>query len=610
MTLRDLRIQTQLPFWGVKLPTITISPEQRAAAGAEENCDNLAFLTQLCRVGWQAKVAPAIPEDQWEVYKDRVLMEIDVIQTLGFVDYLLMIHGICSFADERQIPRGPGRGSVASSLVAYLIGIADVDPIENGLFFTRFLSKSRAKKTVVDGITYVDGSLVADIDMDFCYYRRHEVIDYVNRRYPGQTAKLLTTSTLTSRILLKDLAKVWLNAPEEQAKEVSGLIEDKNNVPISIEESLFGDLKWQAGDTETGRPPNAKLIEWCEKHPEIRELALSLEGLNSGEGVHASALAIAAMPIRKLIPLKQVTDKEGEKHVATGYDMYDAQELVLKFDILGLKTLSVLNDCGKALGIDWRKIDVHDQCIYDYLRDFKRRYGIFQLETFAQGTAAAKVKPRNFEQLAAVVAIARPGAIAYLQNFADYVNEGKLTSVHPLIDDILQGTGGIAAYQEQFLQMLVKVGLTPDEAEVIRKVVGKKLREKVPEAKAKIAEVCAKNGHPLEIVDLLLKIMEDSGGYSFAKCLAPDTVVERPDGYALLHEIRVGDRVKAYDVAAQRDHYVEVTRTVESESELFEVVLEKGHVVTCSMDHKLLCADGVMRTLELILMEGHAVITE
>lgn len=516
MTLRDLPEQKRLPFSGVLLPTFTVTPDQRVAVGAKPDASNLDFLTQLCRNGWKTKVQGAVSKDQWPVYRDRVTMEIDTISTLGFVDYCLMVADICQFADDQQIPRGPGRGSVAGSLVAYLLNIADVDPIQSGLFFSRFLSKSRAKKILgEDGKTYVDGGLVADIDMDFCFYRRHEVIDYVNRRYPGQTAKLLTTSTLTSRILLKDLAKVYLNAPEDQAKEVSALIEDKNGVPVSIEESLFGDRKWQDGDHEDGKEPNAKLVAWCEQHPEVRDLALQLEGLNSGEGVHASALAIAAMPIRQLIPLKRVVDKEGQEHVATGYDMYDAQELVLKFDILGLKTLSVLNDCGKVLGIDWRRIDVHDPCIYAYLRDFKRRYGIFQLETFAQGTAAAKVKPRNFAELAAVVAIARPGAIAYLGKFAEYVNEGKFTSVHPLIDDILRPTGGIACYQEQLLQMLTRVGVDADYAEQVRKLVGKKLYEKIPEAKAKVAEIAKGNGHPAEVVDLILQIMEDSGRYSF-----------------------------------------------------------------------------------------------
>lgn len=517
MTLRDLQPQTALPFNGVILPAITIPQEQHERAGSAPSSGNLGFLTQLCRNGWKLKVQGKIGNDKLAVYRERVKMELDTIDTLGFTNYMLMVYDICRFADEQGIPRGPGRGSVASSMVAWLINITDVDPIETGLFFTRFLSKSRAKKTVINGVTYMDGGLVADIDMDFCFYRRSEVIAYINLRYPGQTAKLLTTSTLSSKILLKDIVKVYENWGEEQAKEVSGLVGEKAGVPSSITESLFGDEKWQAGDQEDGRPPNEAFVAWTEKYPESRDLALSLEGLNIGEGVHASAIAIAAMPIREIIPLKRVTDKDGESHEATGYDMYDSQELVLKFDILGLKTLSVLKDCASVLNIDWRKIDVHDPCIYAYLRDFKRRYGIFQLETFAQGTAAAKVKPRHFDDLCAVVAIARPGAIAYLSQFVEYVNEGKFTSVHPLIDDILGPTGGVCVFQEQYLAMLVKVGMHPDRAENARKVLGKKLRDKVPEVKAEITEVCRTGGHPPEIVDLLLKIAEDAGGYSFAR---------------------------------------------------------------------------------------------
>jgi DNA polymerase III alpha subunit len=516
MRLRDIKPYSALPFHGVLLPTIDITPEQRAAAGAKEGCSNLEFLTQLCRVGWKAKVAAKVPKEQWPTYRDRMTMEIETIEALGFTNYMLMVWDIIRFADDSGIPHGPGRGSVASSLVSSCLFITDVDPVAEGLFFTRFLSKARSKTTVVDGVTYVDGGLVADIDMDFCFYRRHEVIAYVNRRYPGQTAKLLTTSTFTSKILLKDLVKVYEGGQEDAAKEVSALMEDKAGVPVSVEDSLYGDQKWRDGDQENGREPNARLVAWAEQHPEVRDLALAMEGLNSGEGVHASALAICAMPIHQLIPLKHVTDKEGVVHVATGYDMYDAQELVLKFDILGLKTLSVLHECAKALGMDWRAIDVHHPSIYAYLQDFKRRYGIFQLETFAQGTAAAKVKPRSFEHLCGVVAIARPGAIAYLQQFADYVNEGKYNSIHPLIDDILKPTGGVCVYQEQYLAMLVKVGMHPDRAENARKVLGKKLREKVPEVKAEISEVCTRNQHPPEIVDLLLKIAEDSGGYQFS----------------------------------------------------------------------------------------------
>jgi len=179
--------------------------------------------------------------------------------------------------------------------------------------------------------------------------------------------------------------------------------------------------------------------------------------------------------------------------------------------------LDVVHDACKLIGIDRDKIDVHHPSIYAYLQDFRYRYGVFQLETFAQGNAAAKIAPKDFEQLSALLAIARPGAFAYLDTYNNYLKTGEFKSVHPLIDDILRPTGGVCLFQEQYLAMLVKVGMTAEEAEGARKVLGKKLVDKVPEVKAKIAEVCQKNNHPPEIVDLLLKIAEESGGYSFNK---------------------------------------------------------------------------------------------
>ncbi len=513
MTLSDIKPYVSLPFHGVVLPTYNITAAQRESIGLKQECSALEFMRQLCRAGWREKIAKTIPKDKQSVYLDRMNMELDTIEALGFTNYILMVWDICRFADENKIPRGPGRGSVSSSLVCNLLSITDVDPIENGLFFTRFLSKSRAKTTVVNGVTYVDGGLVADIDMDFCYYRRQEVIDYIGQRYPGQTAKLLTTQLFTSRVLMKDVLKVYEGLQEAQVKEVSDIIQDDTGTPVTVERSMWGDKKWQDGNKESDWPPNERFVEWTKEHAESVEIALNLEGLNHGEGMHASAVAICAMPIKDLMPLQLSSKKE----TVTSYDMYDVQEVALKFDILGLKAVSILEDCGKALGIDWRKIDINDPAIYIQLQDFRLRYGIFQLETWAQGTAAAKVKPKTFDQLSSVLAIARPGAISYLQQFADYVNLGTKKTVHPLIDDILEPTGFVCVYQEQFLQMLVRVGLTPDEAEGIRKIVGKKLKEKIPEAKAKIQEVCKRNGHPIEIVDLLLKIAEESGGYQFAK---------------------------------------------------------------------------------------------
>lgn len=505
MTLRNIQPQTKLPFHGVQLPSIEITEAQRVTAGAKSGCSNFDFLKQLCRNGFKARYTK-LPPDKRKVYGERVTFELDTIEALGFTNYILMVWDICRHADEVGIPRGPGRGSVSSSLACHLVGITELDPIENGLFFTRFLSKARAKSTVVDGITYMDGGLVPDIDMDFDYYRREEIFAYLNTRYAGQTSHTLTTTTMTSKALIMDAVKIYEGGSPEEAQIASDLIDKETGTPEELEDAL----------SEDPDKRNARFSEWAENHKETCEIAMGMANLNRGEGKHASALLIAAMKIRDLMPTQSATDDEGNRHVVSGYDMYSAQEVCLKFDILGLKTLSVIKDVCGLLKIAPQDIDVNHPSIYAYLQDFKNRYGIFQLETFAQGNAAAKVKPRDFSQLAAVLAIARPGAFAYLDQFVKYVNEGVFNSIHPLIDDILKPTGGVCVYQEQFLAMLVRVGLTPDEAEGIRKIVGKKLKEKVPEAKAKIAEVCTRNGHPIEIVDLLLKIAEDSGGYQFA----------------------------------------------------------------------------------------------
>jgi DNA polymerase III alpha subunit len=525
-TLSTLKPYTKLPFGGVVLPQFTVTPEFRVHYGAKSDCTNLELITQLCRNGYKQKVVSHVPKDQQARYAAQVKDELKIINELGFIDYILMVWDICRFADEGEfgqaagtwtpIPRGPGRGSVGSSLVAYLIGITELDPIRNELFFTRFLSKARAKSTVIDGIRYIDGSLVPDIDCDFSYHRRGEVIEYLNRRYPGQTSKLLTTTTFTSKILIKDVLKTYLGANEQEAIDVSDLIEKEYGVPVEIEDSLNGNGDWRESKGEKGTAPNERFVKWSQARPEnmdVCEIGMSLSGLNRGEGQHASAVLISAGPIRDLMPLQLSPDKD----LVSGFDMYSAQEISIKMDILGLRTLDVIDEACRLLKIRRQDINVEDPSIYAYLQDFKHRYGIFQLETFAQGNAAVKVKPQNFEQLSAVLAIARPGAFAYLQQYCDYLHEGKYTSVHPLVDDILKPTGGVCLFQEQYLAMLRKVGMSDERAENARRVLGKKKKEEVPAVIEEITEACKKNGHPEELVSLLVKIAYDSGGYSFNK---------------------------------------------------------------------------------------------
>lgn len=516
MSLADIQPYAKLPFSGVLMPDIVIDPAHRIAAGAPLDCTNAAFLKQLCRVGFKAKLTH-LDADQRRLYGERVTFELDTIEALGFTNYILMVWDICRFADEKGIPRGPGRGSCAGSLVSFLVNITELDPVANGLFFSRFLSKSRAKKTVVDGVTYVDGGLVPDIDCDFSYYRRGEVLAYIERRYPGQTSKLLTTTTFTAKILLKDVLKTFEGADERAANEASDLVDKVHGVPQELEDAMglneVENVKAEAA--KKPKPMNTRLVEWATHHREAVDIAMSLVGLNRGEGQHASAMLVCAYPIRDLMPLQLAAEKDGVREVTSALDMYSAGEIVIKMDILGLRTLDVIDEACRLIGIKRRDIDVNHPSIYAQLQDFKHRYGIFQLETFAQGTAAAKVKPRNFAQLGAVLAIARPGAIAFLDQFAKYVNEGVYTPTDPLIDEVLKTTGGVCAYQEQTLAMVNKLGMDIDECEGLRRAIGKKLPEKVKEYKAKIYAAADANGHKRELADLVWKIAEDSAGYSF-----------------------------------------------------------------------------------------------
>jgi DNA-directed DNA polymerase III PolC len=519
MSLADIQPYKGLPFAGVILPAITIEPAHLATAGAKADCSNPDFLKQLCRGGFKSKLVH-LDAAARKLYGERVTFELDTIETLGFTNYILMVWDICRFADEKGIPRGPGRGSVGSSLVSYLIGITELDPIVNGLFFTRFLSKARAKKVVVDGITYIDGGLVPDIDCDFSFYRRGEIIEYLNQRYPGQTSKTLTTGTLTAKILIKDVLKVYEGADEGSAKAAADLVDKVhgNNEELEDAMGLNAVANAKAEKDKKPKPENPKMIEWARYHKETMDIAMSLSSLNLSEGQHASAVLICNKPIRDLMPLQLTKENDaGVKELVSAFDMYAAQEIVIKMDILGVRTLDVIDEACKLIGIRRQDIDVNHPSIYVELQDFKHRHGIFQLETFAQGTAATKVKPKNFDQLSAVLAIARPGAIAHLDKFVKYVNEGVYTSIDPLIDDVLRPTGGVCVYQEQLLLMVHKLGMDLDECEGLRKAIGKKLPEKVKEYRVKIYDVAAKNGHRKELADLIWQIAEDSAGYQFNK---------------------------------------------------------------------------------------------
>ena len=481
---------------GVRLPKIKIEKKYYKQLNTKENISNFNFLKKLCVEGVKNKGIQKAKNRK--EYLDRINEELEVLRDLGFIDYVLLNWDILNYCHENKIPTGPGRGSAAGSLVLYLIGVTQVDPIKHDLFFERFVSKSRAKKTEKDGVTYLDGSLLADVDNDIAYEHRQNVIQYIEKKYPNRTCKILTLNTLTAKLCAKECGKIVAGMSEQEVNEVSDLIPKK-----------FGKVA-PLSDAQAESEPFA---EWAKQNPKAFKIAKKIEGLNKNTGVHPSGIAISHDKLEDICPLQ--TTAEGE--VISGYDMNWVAELTVKFDILGLRTLSVIHNTCNQIGINPLDINLDEDFIYSSLQDLNTPHGIFQIEADTDFRVCRKLKPRNLDELSAVIAIARPGALDFLDDYARYRETSEFQSIHPLYDEILSSTAGIPLYQEQLMQMAVKVGFTLDEAEQLRRIVGKKKTEKMPEWKEKIKNKIKENKLDEEVGDILWRVAEDSANYSFNK---------------------------------------------------------------------------------------------
>ena len=481
---------------GVRLPEIQIEQKYYDMLEADNKISNFDFLRKLCHKGVYDKGIDKFKNKK--DYFDRAKSELKILEELGFIDYILLNWDIINFCHEEDIPTGPGRGSAAGSLVLYLIGVTDVDPVKYSLFFERFVSKSRAKKTLQDGVTFLDGSLLADVDNDIAYERRIEVIEYIEKKHPSRTAKILTLNTLSGKLCVKECGKIVGELSEQDVNLVSTTIPKKFGVVLPILSAI---------------QESEKFADWASENPETFEIALKLEGLNKNTGVHPSGIAISHSTITDICPVQKTNDG----NLVTGYDMNWVSELMVKFDILGLRTLSVIYDVCKTIDQDISKIDLNDTKIFKPLQSLKTPHGLFQLESDTNFKVCKKIKPKSLEQLSAVVAIGRPGALDFLDAYVAYSKTGESQVIHEFFRDVLDYTGGIPLYQEQLMQMAVKVGFTLDESEQLRRIVGKKKVDQMPAWKAKIQQKIIENDLPTEVGEVLWRVAEDSANYSFNK---------------------------------------------------------------------------------------------
>lgn len=458
-----------------------------------EGYDSNSYLRKLAEEGLKKKFTKNIPDN----YKERFQSEIKIIEAMGFTSYFLIVWDFIHYAKSKGIPVGPGRGSAAGSLVAYCLDITEIDPLRYGLLFERFLNPERHS--------------LPDIDVDFCMNRRPEVIEYVAERYgKDHVAQIITFGTMQARAVIRDVGRA-MNIPYAEVDRVAKLVPAV--AKITLKEAI-------------GLEP--KLKETYENNAEIKELidiAQRLEGLSRHASTHAAGVVISPEPLTEFLPLYKAPN---EAVITTQFDMEAIESLgLLKFDFLGLKTLTVIDKTEKIINHSLQKpktsfsikdIPIDDNDTFNLLSSGKTT-GIFQVESAGMRDILIRMQPNRFEDLIALVALYRPGPMAWIDDFIKQKKgEVKVTYDLPQLKEILEETYGIILYQEQVMMIANKIAnFTMGQADTLRKAMGKKQPEEMEKQKEVFIKGAIANKIPEKKAKKLFDNMEPFAKYGFNK---------------------------------------------------------------------------------------------
>ena len=428
-------------------------------------------------------------------YQDRLNKELNIIINMKYSGYFLIVADFIKWSKDNKIPVGPGRGSGAGSLVAWVLDITDVDPIKFGLIFERFLNPERVS--------------MPDFDIDFCRDRRDEVLDYVSNKYgENQVAQIITFGKLQARAVLRDVGRV-LGMPYGQVDYLCKLIPFDPSRPVTLQESI---------DNEPKFSEEANNDEKVEK---LLDIGLRLEGLKRHTSIHAAGVVISKDAIFKDVPLYSDPDT---KTYLTQFDMKHVEKAgLVKFDFLGLKTLTLINNCvqlitDQGINFDINKIDLADLDTFNFLSTGETT-GIFQLESPGMQETLKQMLPDALEDIIALVALYRPGP---MQNIPTYIERKhgreKPEYIHPKLEDILKETYGVIVYQEQVMGVARELsGYSDGEADLLRRAMGKKIQKEMKDQRKRFVSGCTerniKDNEAQNIFDLLAKFAD----YGFNK---------------------------------------------------------------------------------------------
>ncbi len=448
------------------------------------------YLEELCFVHLRQDLGGEIPAE----YQSRLRYELNLINKMGFTSYFLIVWDFIRYAKEKGIPVGPGRGSAAGSLVAFALGITDIDPIVHGLLFERFLNPERIS--------------MPDIDIDFCYERRDEVIEYVKRKYGAENvAQIITFGTMAARAAVRDVGRV-MSFSYPEVDRLAKLIPMELN--MTIEQALVREPKLR--ELAAADPRVASLIETSK----------ALEGLTRHASTHAAGVVISDVPLTEYTPLFKTEDQ-----VTTQFDMGALEKIgLLKMDFLGLKTLTVVDDSVKivkrtrGLEIKIKEIPFNDTLTYEMLAKGDA-LGVFQLESSGMRDLLKKMKPKRFENLVALLALYRPGPLGsgMVDDFIRRMHNPNLIQYdHPKLEPILKETYGIILYQEQVMKIVSELaGFSLAKADLLRRAMGKKIPEIMEREKKAFIDGCKAKGIQERIAEKIWNLIEYFSGYGFNK---------------------------------------------------------------------------------------------
>tara|TARA_B100000963_G_scaffold361522_1_gene397415 strand:+ start:83 stop:3499 length:3417 start_codon:yes stop_codon:yes gene_type:complete len=431
-----------------------------------------------------------------KVYEDRLYHELNIISSMDYSSYFLIVSDYIRWAKSNSIPVGPGRGSGAGSLVAYCLDITDLDPIEFDLIFERFLNPDRIS--------------MPDFDIDFCEEQRDKVVEYLKSKYKGGVAQIITFGKLKARMALRDVGRV-LGLSYGHVDKICKMIPFDPSRPLTLQESIDREPRFK------DEIKNNKKVE------KLIDLSLKLEGLNRNTATHAAGVVIAGNKLAEQFPL--YVDKNLDLILpSTQYDMYSSENAgLVKFDILGLKTLTVIKKTlkrleSKKINLDITKINLEDNNVYRLLSTGET-IGLFQLESTGMRETIKQMKPNKFDDIIALVALYRPGPMGNIPLYNDCKNGLKKPDyIHSTLEKILKPTYGIIIYQEQVMQIAQTLaGFTAGEADILRRAMGKKKKAELDKQKERFIQGAIKNGIKKDVANFVFTKIEPFAQYGFNK---------------------------------------------------------------------------------------------